>query len=92
MVAPVWIGSECTTVAAIACDCGCDFLRRLAVTEVDNEVVKPKLTILCKIITRMKLLFQNYLGDYITVFGGLRIKFHYSYSFLVLLTRIQLQK
>ena len=28
------------------------------------------LTILCKIITRMKLLFSNYLGDYITVFGG----------------------
>ena len=40
----------------------------------------------------MKLLFWNYLGDHITVFfGGLRINFHCSYTFLVLLTRIQLQ-
>ena len=50
-------------------------------------------TILCKIITRMKLLFSNYVGGYITVFGGVfELIFHYSYSFLILLTRIQLQE
>ena len=72
----------------------CEPFRGSLKSKIQTAIKTPKLalTILCKIITRMKLLFSNLYGITLQFSGGLRIHFHYSYSFLVLLMRIHLQE
>ena len=77
--------SACVHACVRACVCVCPLIAR-------SEHDSMSYTISFKIITRTKLFLLSALVDYSYSFRALRINCHYSYSFSVLWTRIQLQE